>query len=51
LSAREHRYHPIHSRNENFWWGVSMGSGDRLFGTAPPAENTGRSGTTSTLGM
>jgi hypothetical protein len=46
--VREHRYH--HFRNENYWWGVSMGLGDRLFGTAPPAESTARSGTTDTVG-
>ncbi|MGH8460579.1 MAG: sterol desaturase family protein [Stenotrophobium sp.] len=47
--VREHRYH--HFRNENYWWGVSMGLGDRVFGTAPMVDETGRSGTTSTLGM
>jgi hypothetical protein len=47
--VREHRYH--HFRNENFWWGVSMGLGDRVLGTAPPVEDVGRSGTTSTLGL
>lgn len=47
--VREHRWH--HFRNENYWWGVSMGSGDRLLRTAPPAEHIGRSGTTSTLGL
>jgi hypothetical protein len=47
--VREHRYH--HFRNENYWWGVSMGSADRLFGTAPAVETTSRSGTTSDLGM
>lgn len=47
--VREHRYH--HFRNENYWWGVSMGSADRLLGTAPPVEDIGRSGTTSTLGL
>jgi len=47
--VREHRYH--HFRNENFWWGVSMGLGDRLLRTAPPVDEVGRSGTTSTLGM
>lgn len=46
--VREHRYH--HFRNENYWWGVSMGLGDRLFGTAPKVEDVGRSGTTATLG-
>ena len=47
--VREHRYH--HFRNENYWWGVSMGLGDRVLGTAPAVEDVGRSGTTSTLGM
>ena len=47
--VREHRYH--HFRNENFWWGVSMGLGDRVLGTAPAVEDVGRSGTTSTLGL
>ena len=47
--VREHRYH--HFRNENFWWGVSMGMGDRLLGTAPKVDEVGRSGTTSTLGL
>ncbi|MGH8506689.1 MAG: sterol desaturase family protein [Stenotrophobium sp.] len=47
--VREHRYH--HFRNENYWWGVSMGLGDRVLGTAPAVEDTERSGTTSTLGM
>lgn len=47
--VREHRYH--HFRNENFWWGVSMGLGDRVLGTAPDVADTGRSGTTSTLGF
>jgi hypothetical protein len=46
--VREHRYH--HFRNENYWWGVSMGLGDRLFGTAPPVEDTRRSGTTHQVG-
>ena len=47
--VREHRYH--HFRNENYWWGVSMGLGDRVLGTAPAVEDIGRSGTTSTLGF
>ncbi len=46
--VREHRYH--HFRNENYWWGVSMGMGDRLLGTAPPVETTQRSGTTHQVG-
>lgn len=47
--VREHRYH--HFRNENYWWGVSMGLGDRVLGTAPKVEDIGRSGTTADLGM
>lgn len=47
--VREHRYH--HFRNENYWWGVSMGMGDRLLGTAPKVEDIERSGTTRTLGL
>ncbi|HEV2563037.1 MAG TPA: sterol desaturase family protein [Rhizomicrobium sp.] len=47
--VREHRWH--HFRNENYWWGVSMGLGDRIFGTAPLVEETGRSGTTATIGV
>ncbi|MGH8454701.1 MAG: sterol desaturase family protein [Nevskiales bacterium] len=47
--VREHRLH--HFRNENYWWGVSMGSADRWFGTAPDPEKVGRSGTHSTLGL
>ncbi len=46
--VREHRYH--HFRNENYWWGVSMGLGDRLFGTAPAVEAIARSNTTRTVG-
>lgn len=47
--VREHRYH--HFRNENYWWGVSMGLGDRLFGTAPKVKEVQRSGTTATVGV
>lgn len=47
--VREHRYH--HFRNENYWWGVSMGLGDRLFGTAPAVETTVRSATTRSAGL
>jgi hypothetical protein len=46
--VREHRYH--HFRNENFWWGVSFGLGDRLLRTAPPVEEVKRSGTTHAVG-
>lgn len=45
----EHRWH--HFRNENYWWGVSMGMGDRLFGTAPDAKGVSRSGTNRDLGL
>ncbi len=45
--VREHRYH--HFRNENYWWGVSMGLGDRVFRTAPKVEDIARSGTTADL--
>lgn len=45
----EHRWH--HFRNENYWWGVSMGLGDRLFRTAPDAKDIARSGTNRDLGL
>ncbi len=45
--VREHRLH--HFRNEQYWWGVSMGSGDRWLGTAPDAEKVERSTTTGTV--
>lgn len=38
--VREHRLH--HFRNDRYWWGVSMGSGDRLLRTAPKAEDVPR---------
>lgn len=41
--VREHRYH--HFRNENYWWGVSMGLGDRVLHTAPAVGDVGRSHT------
>lgn len=41
--VREHRYH--HFRNENYWWGVSMGLGDRVLHTAPAVGDVGRSDT------
>lgn len=47
--VREHRLH--HFRNENYWWGVSMGSADRWFGTAPDPGIVDRSGTHSSLGL
>lgn len=45
--VREHRMH--HFLDEKQWWGVSMGSGDRLLGTAPERETVTRSKTTRTL--
>jgi len=45
----EHRWH--HFRNENYWWGVSMGLGDRVFGTAPNGRETARSGSNRDLGI
>jgi hypothetical protein len=47
--VREHRLH--HFRNEKFWWGVSMGMGDRLLGTAPDPAKVEKSPTTGTLGI
>ncbi len=45
--VRLHRAH--HFRNENLWWGVSMGMGDVLFGTAPKVEDTERTGSTGNI--
>ncbi len=45
--VRHHRLH--HFRNEKLWWGVSMGLGDRLLGTAPPSDSVNRSGSTGNL--
>lgn len=47
--VREHRLH--HFRNENYWWGVSMGIGDRLLGTAPDPAQVDRSLTTGSAGL
>lgn len=33
----EHRLH--HFKSEQHWWGVSMGMGDRILGTAPPPSD------------
>ncbi len=46
---RNHRLH--HFKNEHFWFGVTMLSGDRLFHTQPPASRTDRSETCLTLGV
>ena len=47
--VREHRLH--HFRNERFWWGVSMGMGDRLLGTYGTHDSVPKSDTTGTLGI
>ncbi len=46
---RNHRLH--HFKNEHFWFGVTMLSGDRLFHTMPHASKTDRSETCMTLGV
>jgi hypothetical protein len=46
---RNHRLH--HFKNEHFWFGVTMLSGDRLFHTQPVANQTERSETCLTLGV
>jgi Fatty acid hydroxylase superfamily len=46
---RNHRLH--HFKNEHFWYGVTMLSGDRLFGTQPTASQAVRSETCLTLGV
>ena len=47
--VREHRLH--HFRNERYWWGVSMGLGDRLLGTAPNPASVDRSDSVHDLGL
>ncbi len=44
---RNHRLH--HFRNENYWYGVTMLTGDRLLGTSPPAAQVAVSPTARTL--
>jgi sterol desaturase/sphingolipid hydroxylase (fatty acid hydroxylase superfamily) len=44
-----HRLH--HFKNEQFWYGVTMLTGDRLLGTQPIAGQTLRSETCRTLGV
>jgi Fatty acid hydroxylase superfamily len=46
---RNHRLH--HFKNEHFWFGVTMLSGDRLFHTQPGQSETDRSDTCLTLGI
>lgn len=45
--VRLHRFH--HFKNENLWWGVSMGLADVVLGTAPDPESAPRSNTTGNL--
>jgi hypothetical protein len=46
---RNHRLH--HFKNERFWYGVTMLSGDRLLGTAPAVDAVPTSPTARTLGL
>lgn len=45
--VRLHRLH--HFRNENLWWGVSMGMADVVLGTAPKVNDAERSSTVDNL--
>lgn len=46
---RNHRLH--HCKNEHYWYGVTMLSGDRLLHTAPALDEVPTSATCRTLGM
>jgi len=46
---RNHRLH--HCKNENYWYGVTMLSGDRLLRTAPALGDVSTSATCRTLGF
>jgi hypothetical protein len=46
---RNHRLH--HFKNEHYWYGVTMLSGDRLLGTAPARDAVPTSPTARTLGQ
>jgi hypothetical protein len=46
---RNHRLH--HFKNEHYWMGVTMTSGDRLFGTDPPLQAVETSRTCRTLAV
>lgn len=46
---RNHRLH--HCKNEHYWFGVTMLSGDRLLGTAPALDAVPTSRTCRTLGL
>lgn len=45
--VHEHRLH--HFKSEQHWWGVSMGLGDQLLGTAPPPSDISLSPNTSNI--
>jgi hypothetical protein len=47
--VRHHRLH--HFKNERYWYGVSMISGDRLLGTAPDPRSVPTSDTVRSLGL
>ena len=46
---RNHRLH--HFQNENYWFGLTMLTGDRLLETQPPKEKASRSKTVLNLGV
>lgn len=46
---KNHRLH--HFKNENYWYGVTMLSGDRLLGTSPKVRDVETSATCRTLGI
>lgn len=46
---KNHRLH--HFQNENYWFGLTMLSGDRLLGTQPLRDKTKRSDTVMDLGV
>ncbi|RMG95370.1 MAG: fatty acid hydroxylase family protein [Deltaproteobacteria bacterium] len=50
--ARLYRHHRLHHfKNEHYWFGVSMTSGDRLLGTMPDHRTVPTSPTCRTLGL
>jgi len=46
---RNHRLH--HFQNENYWFGLTMLSGDRLLGTLPSGNRAVHSQTVMNLGV
>ena len=46
---KNHRLH--HFQNENYWFGLTMLSGDRMFGTQPVRGNAGHSQSVMNLGV